>query len=172
VKASFSIGWGDIGKRQSKTTARTLHERVIVSQFAEANDGIFAGNDAALDTTNTWNELEIKSKVEERKLHRMAKVHNCLEIWQGSQNLCAKQTKSHGHNRQMTAVGYISDTEHIVKASWSNFWPDGCSCIQIVGKITCATSFDYKWPHWRRNSSIECPPNQKNRLRSSGKWWG
>ena len=49
-------------------------------------------------------------------MHRMAKLHDCLEMWQGSQNLRATHKESHGQNEQMTAVGYISDTEEIVKA--------------------------------------------------------
>jgi len=48
----------------------------------------------------------------------MAKIHNFLEMWQGSQNLCAIQKESRAQNKQMTAVGYISDTEEIAKATW------------------------------------------------------
>jgi hypothetical protein len=50
----------------------------------------------------------------------MAKVHDLLEMWQGSQNLHATQQESRAENKQMTAVGYISDTEEIVKASCIN----------------------------------------------------
>jgi len=53
----------------------------------------------------------MKKEAEERKLHRMPKVHNFLEMWQGSQNLCATQRESRAQDKQMTAVGYISDTE-------------------------------------------------------------
>jgi hypothetical protein len=63
----------------------------------------------------------MKKEAEERKLHRMAKVHNFLEMWQGSQNLHATQNESRAQNKQTTAVGYISDPEEIVKASWSLF---------------------------------------------------
>jgi len=31
--------------------------------------------------------MDIKKEAEERKLHGMAKVHDILEMWQGSQNL-------------------------------------------------------------------------------------
>jgi hypothetical protein len=31
----------------------------------------------------------MNNEVEERKLHRMAKVHDMLKMWQASQNLCA-----------------------------------------------------------------------------------
>jgi len=67
------------------------------------------------------NYLELKKQAEEKKLRRMAMVRNFLEMWQGSQNLRATQKESWAQNKQMTAVGYISDTEEIVKASWSNF---------------------------------------------------
>jgi len=103
------------------TTGKTLRENVVVRQFAQANDWIFAGNDPAMDATEPEKVLELKREVEEIKLHRMAKVHDLLEIWQGSHNLHATQKKSRAQNKPMTAIGYISDTEAIVKASWSNF---------------------------------------------------
>jgi hypothetical protein len=63
-----------------------------------------AGDDPALDTTNTENYLEMKKEAEERKLHRMATVHNSLEMWQGSENVHATQKESHTQNKQLTAV--------------------------------------------------------------------
>jgi len=131
VEASFSLGRDVIGWRQSKTTGETLREKVIVRQFARANNGILAGTDPELDTTNTENDLEMKKEAEERKLHRMAKVHDFLEMWQGSQNLRATQKEFRAKNRQMTAVGYISDTEEIVKASWSLFQHDGAAAFKL-----------------------------------------
>jgi len=90
--------------------ARPFAKKVVVRQFARVNNGILAGTDPELDTMNTDNDSEMKKEVEERKLHRMAKVHDFLEMWQGSQNLRATQKKSHAQNKQMNAVGYISDT--------------------------------------------------------------
>jgi len=90
-----------------------------------------AGTDPELDTTNTENDSEMKKEAEERKLHRMAKVHDFLEMWQGSQNLRATQKESRAQNKQMTAVGYISDTEEIVKASWSLFQHDGAAAFKL-----------------------------------------
>jgi len=89
VEASFSLGQDVISWRQSKTTGKTLREKLIVRQFARANNGILAGTDPELDTTNTENDLEMKKEVVESKMHRMAKVHDFLEMWQGSQNLHA-----------------------------------------------------------------------------------
>jgi len=80
VEASFSLGRDVIGWRKSKTTGETLCEEVVVRQFAQANNGILAGTDPELDTTNTENDSEMKKEAEERKLHRMAKVHNFLEM--------------------------------------------------------------------------------------------
>jgi hypothetical protein len=131
VEASFSLGRDVIGWRQSKTTGETLREKVVVRQFARANNGILAGTDPALDTMNTENDLEMKKEAEERKLHRMAKVHDFLEMWQGSQNLRATQKESRAQNKQMTAVGYISDTEEIVKSSWSLFQHDGAAAFKL-----------------------------------------
>jgi len=78
VEASFSLGRDVIGWRQSKTTNETLCEKVVVRQFAQSNTGIFAAADPELDTTNTQNNSEMIKDAEERKLHRMAKVHNFL----------------------------------------------------------------------------------------------
>jgi len=131
VEASFSLGRDVIGWRQSKTTGETLREKVVVRKFARANNGILAGTDPELDTMNTDNDSEMKKEAEERKLHRMAKVHDFLEMWQGSQNLRATQKESRAQNKQMTAVGYISDPEVIVKASWSLFHHDGAAAFKL-----------------------------------------
>jgi len=57
-----------------------------------------------------------------------------LELWQGTQNLRATQKESRAHNKQMTTVEYISDTEEIVKASWSNFQHDGAAAFKLSEK--------------------------------------
>jgi hypothetical protein len=131
VEASFSLRRDVIGWRQSKTAGETLRKKVVVRQFARANNGILAGTDPELDDANTENDSEMKKEAEERKLHRMAKVHDFLEMWQGSQNLCATQKESCAQNKQMTAVGYISDTKEIIKASWSLFQHDGAAAFKL-----------------------------------------
>jgi len=40
VEASFSLGRDEIAWRQSKTTGETLHEKVIIRQFARTTYGI------------------------------------------------------------------------------------------------------------------------------------
>ena len=90
-----------------------------------------AGTDPELDTTNTENDSEMTKEAQERKLHRMVKLHDFLEIWQGSQNLYANQKESRAQNKQTTTVGYISDTAEIVKASWSLFHPDGAAAFKL-----------------------------------------
>jgi len=62
----------------------------------------------------------------------MAKVHDILQIWQGSQNLRATQKESRAQNKQMTAVGYISDTEDIINASWSLFEHYGAAAFKFA----------------------------------------
>jgi len=61
----------------------------------------------------------------------MAKVHDFLVMWQGSHNLCAIQKESRTQNKHMTAVGYISDTEEIVTASWSLFQHDVTAVFKL-----------------------------------------
>jgi len=131
VEASFSLCRDDSGWRQSKTTGETLCGQLVVRQFASAHNGIVASNDPEVDTTNPENDSEMKKEVEERKLHRMAKVHDFLEMLQGSQNLCGIQKEFRDQNKQMTAVGYISYTEEIVKASWSLFQHDGAAAFKL-----------------------------------------
>jgi hypothetical protein len=63
----------------------------------------------------------------------MAKVHDCFEMWQGSQNLRATQKECGAQDKQMTAIGYISDTEELVKASWSLFQRDGAAAFKLSG---------------------------------------
>jgi len=81
--------------------------------------------------TKPENDLEIKREGEERKLHRSAKVHNILEMWQGSTNLCATQKECYAKYKQLTAIEYISDTDVILNASWSNFEYDGVTACKL-----------------------------------------
>jgi hypothetical protein len=67
VKACYSFGQVVIVWRQSNTTGMTLCEKVIVRLFAGANNGMLAGADTELDTTNTENVSERKKEAEERK---------------------------------------------------------------------------------------------------------
>ena len=121
MEASFSLGQDDIGWTRLQTTGETLSEKVVARQFAEANNAIWAGEDPVLDTSNTENDSEMKRQAEETTLQRLAKAHNFLEMWQGSQLLWATQTKSRAQNTQITAKRYIPDTEEIIKAFWSLF---------------------------------------------------
>jgi len=107
------------------------HKKVVVRQFARDNNAILAGAQPDLDTSNTENHSEMNKEAEECKFHRMAKVHDFLEMWQGSQNLCATRNESRAQNMKMTSVGYISDTEEIVKALSSLFQLDGVAAFKL-----------------------------------------
>ena len=131
VEATFSLGLDDIGWRQSKTTGETLCKKVVVRQFAQANTVNLAGTDPEVDNMNTENDSEMKKEGEEMKLHRMAKVHAFLAMWQGRQNIPAIQKESRAQNKQLSAVGYISDTEEIVKAFRSLFQHDGVAAFKL-----------------------------------------
>jgi hypothetical protein len=84
VEASFSHVRDVTRWRQSKTPGETLREKVVVRQFARANNGILAGTDTELDTTNSDNNSDMKKEAEETRSHLMAKVDDFLERWQGS----------------------------------------------------------------------------------------
>jgi len=73
----------------------------------------------------------MKKEEEDWTLHRMAKVYDFLEMWQGSQNLRATQMESRAQKKQKTAIVYISDTEQIVKAFWSLFQHDGVAAVKL-----------------------------------------
>jgi len=53
-------------------------------QCAQANNDIFVCDDPISDTTNTENDSEMQTEAAERTFHRLAKVHDFLEMWQGS----------------------------------------------------------------------------------------
>ena len=73
----------------------------------------------------------MKKEAEERKLHRMAKVHDFLETWQGSHNLRVTHNESCDQHMQMTAVGYNSLTKEILNASWSHSQHDGAAALKF-----------------------------------------
>ena len=73
----------------------------------------------------------MKKVVEESTLHRMAKDHDFLDMWQHSQNLSTTQQESRAQYKQMTAIGYISDMAEIVKPSWSLFQHDGAAGFDL-----------------------------------------
>ena len=147
VEASFSL-WRDlIGWRQSVTTGENLRETVIVRQIAGDNLRILAHDDPVRDMMNTDHNLEVNREAWERKIHRMAKVHDILEMWQGSQNLRAIQKESGTQRKQMTAVGYFSDTEAMVNASWSNFPHDGAAAFELSKRSPLPPAFSAKDLH-------------------------
>jgi len=110
---------------------RPLAEKVIVRQFAPAHNGILAGDYTAHASRETGNDLELKREAVETSLHRITEVHNFLEIWHGSQNVPATQKQSRSQNKQMIAIEYISDTEDMIEASWSNIQHDGAAAFKL-----------------------------------------
>jgi hypothetical protein len=54
---------------------------LVVRQFARANSRLLAVDNPAWDPDSTYNHMELKREAEEKKLHRMAKVHDFLEMW-------------------------------------------------------------------------------------------
>jgi hypothetical protein len=89
-------------------------------------------------------DIELKREAEERKLHRMAKVNDFLEMWQGSQNPRATLSESCAHTMQITAVGCISATEDIVNTSWTNFQHDGVAAFKLSESLSQPTALSAK----------------------------
>lgn len=87
VEANVSLGCDVISWRHPKTTGNTVQVKVIVRQFAGANNGTLAGDYPAFNTTETENDLELQKEVKQKKLHGIAKVYDLFVRWQGSENL-------------------------------------------------------------------------------------
>jgi len=62
-------------------------------------------------------------------------------MWQGSQHLRAMQKEYCGQNKQITAVGYISDSKEIVNTSWSNYQNDGAAGCKLSRRSHLRTAF-------------------------------
>ena len=99
VGVSVSFGQDVIGCGDSKTIGENLRKNVIVRLFARANNGILSGDHRALGMETTENYLETNREAEERIWQRMADVHDFLEMWKGSWNLCATQKEYHTRNQ-------------------------------------------------------------------------
>jgi len=56
-------------------------------------------------------------------------------MWYSSQNLCATQKDSHAEHKQMTAIGFIVDTDEVIKASWSNFQHDSAAAFKLSERL-------------------------------------
>jgi hypothetical protein len=56
-------------------------------------------------------------------------------MWQGSQNLYTALKKARAQNKKMTGIGYISDTEEIVKVSWSIFHHDSVAAFNVSERL-------------------------------------
>jgi len=154
MEASFCIGRDVIGWRQSKTTGQTLRKNVVVRQFARDNSRVLRGDNPVSDQMNNENDSQMKIEVEEWILHRMAKVHKIFEMWLGSQNVRATRKESRSQNTQMTAVGYISDTEEIVQASWSPFQHDGVAAFKMSEWTPLPPALSAKDHPWGRTAIL------------------
>jgi hypothetical protein len=121
-----------------------------------------AGDIPVSDSTNNNNNSEMKNETEEGTLHTMVRVYDTLKMWQGSQHLCAAQKESRAQQKQITVVGYILNTEEIVKASWSLCQHNGVAAFKLSQNITLGSSFVCKELPGRTKSNVGCPQNPKN----------
>jgi hypothetical protein len=103
---------------------------------------------------NTENDSEMKREVEKRSWHRRANVHDFFEMWQASQNLRVTQNESRARNTQLTAVGHISDTEEIVKSSWSLFLHDDAAAFKLSERSPLPPALSAKDLHGGRTQIL------------------
>jgi hypothetical protein len=72
-----------------KPPRRETSRKVVIDQFAQANNRLLAGDVPTLHTSSTNYNIEMQTEAEQTKLHRIAKVHHLLKMWQSSHNLQA-----------------------------------------------------------------------------------
>jgi hypothetical protein len=72
-----------LGWRKVKSSGETLLEIVLLRQYALASTGLLAGDYTLLDPNITDNDMELKRTGEDKTMHRLATVHDFLEMWQG-----------------------------------------------------------------------------------------
>ena len=113
-------------------------------QFDRANNEILAGYETAPVFSHSENYTEMDNEAEERTMRRMAKVHDFWHMWQASQNLRATQETSRTQNKEMTAAGSISDSEEIVKASWSRCYHGGAAAFELTERSPLPPAFSAK----------------------------
>jgi hypothetical protein len=89
VEAGYSLRRDVIGWRQLKTIGKIIRKKVVCRQFARANNGLRAGDHPILDPISPDTEIEKKREPVEKKLDRMVKVHDLLDVLQGTQILRA-----------------------------------------------------------------------------------
>jgi hypothetical protein len=127
----FDLGKTLLNSRRQQPQGRLFVQIVHLWQYRLANNGIVPGNDSVLDTMEVVNDIELMREAEERKLHRLAKVLDFLEMWQGSQIIHATQKESHAQNTHIKVVQSIFDTEEIVNAFWTIFEDDGAAAFKL-----------------------------------------
>jgi hypothetical protein len=114
----------------------SLREKMVVRQFARSNNGVLAGDTTDLKTLASG-DIEAQKAVEDKKLNRLAKVHDFLDMRDGSQKLRHMQRAARAQNSKMTAIGYISDTEETVDEGWSSINHDGVTAFKAIERSNC-----------------------------------
>ena len=76
VEASFSPGRDVIGWRQSKTSGKTLQEKVVVRQWARANEGLLPEDVMIGDMKD--NNVEEKQRGEDERLNQLASIKDFI----------------------------------------------------------------------------------------------
>jgi hypothetical protein len=131
----------------------TCYEKVVTNRFARSNIRIVGGSELASHQTHSENYFNPWIAVEVTIQHTMAKVHDVLDVCQGSPNLRMTQKVVHAPKKPMPAVGYISDTQEIINASWSDFLHDGAAALKLkerspVPQCLCANISKMYCIHW------------------------
>jgi len=84
----------------------------------------------------------------------MAKVHDIVDIWQGSQNLGATQGEFSAQNKQRKTRGWISDTGENVKASSHRFHHDGAAAFELSDRSSLPSVLSAMYLHGGRTQIL------------------
>jgi hypothetical protein len=74
----------------------------------------------------------------------MAKVHDMLGKWQGSQHILAIQKAFRAQNKQMTAIEYISTTVEVNNVSCSIIQQDVAAACKLWERSPLVTALSSK----------------------------
>jgi len=171
-EGSFSLGRDLMGWRQCNATCKTLHQKVVLRQYARANTGILDRWWPSIEYDKLRQPLGNEQSSGGKKF-----THNASDSRLFGD--VAGQQKPMSYSEWMTCSKQADDSREIhfgpsrncqcIQVAFSTWL---CTCIFIVRKITFATSCFWKGHPCRKNWNMKCLPNNENEPWSSQKWWG
>jgi len=169
-EAGFDLPRDVLSWRQSKTSGKTLEEKVFIRQFAQVNNKIFRGRLRSISYHADAEWIGIEERCGGKKIEQNGQGPWLFGDVAGQPKpMC--HTKGISRPKQANdSHKYISDTEQIIKASRSNFLHEGAAAFQLSAKsplppALSATDLPEGWTeafNVHRHKRIECHPAKSN----------